>query len=137
MTVGRFLKNPSRRKPRSDHGDLKSVSKRCMNWLKRKARIECLEKQVKDSLRNLGCQKKQKPQPKCVLVRMALIKSIIKLPMRHKRLCMEKVKKIHEDTHEVSQDEKTDLHQLCNSVQRCNWRNRIKFAIVQILFIGE
>ncbi len=63
VTVGRFLKNPSRRKPRSDHGDLKSVSKRYMNRLKRNARIECLEKQVKDSLKNLGCQKKQKPQP--------------------------------------------------------------------------
>ena len=48
-TVGRFLKNPSRRKRRSDHGDC--------------ARIDCLENQVKDSLKNLGCQKKQKPQP--------------------------------------------------------------------------
>ena len=63
VTVGRFLKNPSRRKSRSDHGDLKSVSKRYMNRLKRSARIECLEKQVKDSLKNLGRQKKQKPQP--------------------------------------------------------------------------
>ena len=62
-TMGRFLKNPSRRKRRSDHGDLKSVSKRYMNRLKRRVRIDCLENQVKDSLKNLGCQKKQKPQP--------------------------------------------------------------------------
>ena len=78
VTVGRFLKNPSRRKPRFDHGDLKSVSKRHMNLLKRSARIECLEKQVKDSLKNLGCQKKAKTTAKRVLVSMALIKSIIK-----------------------------------------------------------
>ncbi len=56
VTVGRFLKNPSRRKPRSDHGDLRSVSKRYMNRLERSARVECLEEQVKESLKNLGCQ---------------------------------------------------------------------------------
>ena len=76
MTVGRFLKNPSRRKPHFDHGDLKSVSKRDMNRLKRSARIECLEKQV--ASKNLGCQKKAKTTAKRVLVSMALIKSIIK-----------------------------------------------------------
>ena len=63
VTVGKFLKNPLKRKPCSDHGDLKSVSKRYMNRLKRSAHIERLEKQVKDSLKNLGCRKKQKPQP--------------------------------------------------------------------------
>ena len=78
MTVGRFLKNPSRRKPRFDYGDLKSVSKRYMNRLKRSARIECLEKQVEDFLKNLGCQKKAKTTAKRVFVSMALIKSIIK-----------------------------------------------------------
>ncbi len=77
MTVGRFLKNPSRRKPRSDYGDLKSVSKRYMNRLKRRARIECLEKQVKDSLSKSGLPKKAKTTAKRVLVNMALIKSII------------------------------------------------------------
>ncbi len=78
MTVGRFFKNPSRRKPRFDHGDLKSVSKRYMNRLKRSVRIDCLENQVKDSLKNLGCHKKAKITAKRVLVSMALIKSIIK-----------------------------------------------------------
>ena len=56
VTVGRFLKNPSRRKPCSDRRDLKSVSKRYMNQLKRSVRIECIEKQVKESLKNPGCQ---------------------------------------------------------------------------------
>ena len=67
-----------------------------MNRLKRSARIECLEKQVKDFLKNLGCQKKAKTTAKRVLVSMALIKSIIKLPSmtpRHKRLCMERSRK--------------------------------------------
>ena len=31
VTVKRFLKNPSKRKPRSDHGVLKLVTKRYMN----------------------------------------------------------------------------------------------------------
>ncbi len=43
VTATRFLKNPSRRAPRSDRGDLKSVSKRYMNQLKRSVCIECLE----------------------------------------------------------------------------------------------
>ena len=56
VTVERFLKNPSRRKPRCDRGGLKSVSKRYMNRLKRSVCIECPEQQVKEFLKNPGCQ---------------------------------------------------------------------------------
>ncbi len=41
MTVTRFLKNPSRRKPHSDRGDLKSGSKRYMNRLSLSLSMEC------------------------------------------------------------------------------------------------
>ena len=60
VTVTRFLQNPSKRKPRSDRGVRKSVSKRDMNRLK-ETYVKCQEQQVKKYLKKQVCQMYQKP----------------------------------------------------------------------------
>ncbi len=78
MTVRRFLKNPPRRKPRSDHGDLKSVSKRYMHESIEKKRAYRMPRETsKRIFKKSGLPNIAKTTTKRVLVRMTLIKSMI------------------------------------------------------------
>ena len=92
VTVTRFLKNPSRGKPRSDDGDLKSVSKRYMHEsIEKKRTYRMPGATSKRIFKESGLPNIAKATRKRILVRMALIKRVIKRPCmtpRHKRLRM-------------------------------------------------
>ena len=95
VTVTRFLQNPAKRKPRSDRGVRKSVSKWDMNQLRRILRK--MPGATSESVfKEAGLPDVPKTTRNRILGNLGSIKSMIKRPAltpRHKRLRMEWSKK--------------------------------------------